>query len=302
MSRQIVERHRTILSAGVDWLTCSKQGGVLGSEFAKLSDELVEGARGAGDRTRLATWNGYAGLRGANFFTGAHGKNALVALSGPHSPALICDFIQAADNVSRIDLQVTVEHLPAEPDLGRINYRQLVAYDINPGVKPVITTIFDTHHGHTNGVGQRISDAYGRNYDKGVEAKLCEPGRLWRYEIEFKRGRAKKIAEQIASSRKVVDDSARLVYRWWSSRGVRPVPVEPSGCLIDTRLPERAETDYLRYFETNVSSSVRAAIGLHGLSSVLRALGLMNMVEPRQEMKEEKHGPFRHHISPDNGG
>jgi hypothetical protein len=287
MRMNVTERHRTILSAGVDWLTCSKSGFALGSEFGRLGDELVRGAKEAGTRTRLAILHGYAGLRGDNFFFGHHGGDALVTLSGPHNPALICDFIQASDNVSRLDLQITVEHTPPEPDLGRINFLQLVEHDTRPGVKPVVTTMYDTKGGHTNAVGARISDSYGRNYDKGVEGKLCEPGRLWRYEIEFKRGRAKKIARQIALSRKVTEDVARSVWAWWSSRGVLPVYQEPRGCLIDTRLPERAEADYLRYFESNVATSVRTAIGLHGIHSVLRALGLLNQVEVLCDAKEE---------------
>lgn len=278
MVNEVKSKHREILSAGVDWLTCSKSGGVLGSRFAALGDELVQGAREAGDRTRQATWQGYAGLRGENFFYGARDGDAVVTLSGPHEPALIADFISAADNVSRIDLQVTTEHSPAEPELGRINFRQLADGYQLAGVPPIIGTMYDTHHGHTNTVGARVSDAYGRNYDKGVQAKLCEPGRLWRYEIEFKRGRAKKVARQIALSRKVTVDAARSVWNWWTSRGVQLVPSEPSGCLIDTRIPERAPVDYLRYFETNVASSVRTAIASHGLHSVLRALGLLNQV------------------------
>lgn len=290
MGNEVIEKHRSILSAGVDWLTCSKQGRVIGSDFQRLGDELVRGAKSSGARTRLATWQGYAGLRGDDFFLGHHGDNALVALSGPHEPTLICDFIQAADNVSRIDLQMTVEHVPAEPDLGRINFQQLASYDSNPGVKPIITVIHNTHGGHTNAVGARVSDAYGRNYDKGVEGKLCEQGRLWRYEIEFKRGRAKAIARQIALSRRVAADAARTVWSWWSSRGVQPVYTAPTGYLIDTRVPERSRVDYLRYFETNVSTSVRTAISSHGLRPVLRALGLLNQVEVLCNTKEGKNG------------
>lgn len=291
MSFIVGERHREILSAGVDWLTCSKKEGVLGSDFQRLGDELVRGARESGARTRLDIWQGYAGLRGENFFYGTHGMAAVVTLSGPHEPALTADFIRASDNVSRIDLQVTVEHLPPEPELGRINFRQLVNYDGRPGQRPVITEIHDTRNAHTNGVGARISDSYGRNYDKGVEAKLCEPGRLWRYETEFKRSRAKSIARQIALSRQVTKDVARSCWEWWRSRGVLLVAQEPRGCLIDTRLPERADSDYLRYFETSVASSVRAALRLHSLSSVIRALGLQNQVKELYTAKEDGNEP-----------
>lgn len=279
-------QHKEILTAGVDWLTCSLTKGVLGSEFDKLGRQLVKEARESGAPTRLATWQGYAGVRGDGFFYGWHGDQAVVTLSGPHAPALVQEFIRASTNVSRIDLQLTVEHLPAEPSLGRINYHQLANYDGRPGVKPIVTTIQNTHHGHTNAVGARISDAYGRNYDKGIEAKLCEPGRLWRYEVEFKRGRARTVAAQIADSKSVVTDSARTVHQWWATRGVLPTPREPKGYLIDTRLPDRPEADYLAYFERNVSSSVRKAVEAHGLHAVLRSLGLLNSIGDNYTRKE----------------
>lgn len=290
MSGNIHRRHREILSAGVDWLTCSKESGLLGSEFAKLGDELVRGARERGNRTRLSTWQGYAGLRGDDFFYGWHGSRGVVTLSGRHVPALVQQFIRASDNVSRLDLQLTVEHCPPEPDLGSINYRQLAAAAEGPGLKPVVTVIHNTRGGHTNAVGSRISDAYGRNYDKGVEGKLCEPGRLWRYEVELKRGRAKSAAAQIALSDKVELDSARTVWRWWVNRGCFPVASEPKGYLIDTRLPERGSPDHLEYFERMLSKTVRAAVDSHGLHAVLRALGLHNLVDDAYTRKERGHG------------
>jgi hypothetical protein len=302
MMLPIGERHTVLLNAGIDWVTCSKKGSLLGSEFQALGDELVRGAKAADARTRLATWQGYAGLRGVNFFYGTHGMAAVVTLSGRHEPTLVQDFIRAADNVSRIDLQATVEVLPADPMLGPINYRQLESYDVNPGQKPMVTVIHNTRGGHTNAVGSRISDAYGRNYDKGVEGKLCEPGRVWRYEVEFKRGRAKTVAEQISLSRKVELDCARTVWRWWAHRGIRLLPVEPSGYPIDTRLPERPESDPLRWFETSVSQCVNDAIASHGLHAVLRALRLHNHVDREYNRKEKANDVIADHLSSDSGG
>src|SRR3982751_2796726 len=114
MQDQVV-RHTTLLDAGVDWLTCSKSGGLANSPFDDLARGMIRMGAEEGPAAQLSTWNGYAGLRVVGGFYGTSGDNAVVTLSGPHPVVLVKQLIQAADNVSRIDLQLTVEHSPADP-------------------------------------------------------------------------------------------------------------------------------------------------------------------------------------------
>lgn len=279
MEGQFIVRHRTLLTAGVDWLTCSKTGGVRGSLFETTAQLLLLEGIGRGDTPKLGSWQGYAGLQSSNAFVGMAGDNALVRLSGPHKPAHVCKLIRAADNVSRIDLQMTVELDPPDPMFGKIEFRQLAAFEGNPGRKPIVTVIHNTHGGHTNAVGSRLSDAYGRSYDKGIESGNVERGKFVRYEVEYKRHLAKKVSEQIALSGKVVDDAARSVYRYWVKKGVQPLAKEPSGGLIDQGHPARCEPEYLGYLSRNVRTPVRRAIELHGLHPVLEALGLLDYLK-----------------------
>lgn len=291
MVMNFVERHIKPLSAGVDWLTCSREDVKPGDEWDELATSLLHGSLEDGERVRLATWMGYAGLKSATMFYGWLARRSVVWMSGPHTPAHTCQLIQLASNVSRIDLQLTVEHTPADTSLGRINYRRAASYEGRPGCKPIVSEIHDTHHAHTVAIGSRISDQYGRHYDKGVESKLAAPGTIWRYEVEYKRGRAKKIAEQIALSSKVPEVAARTVWRWWASRGVMPVAREPRGCLIDMRLAAPSKPDYLEWFERRLSRSVRRAIDSHGLHAVTRALGLLPHIEAEYNRRESDNEP-----------
>jgi hypothetical protein len=284
MENQIV-RHTTLLDAGVDWLTCSKSGGLAGSAFDDLARGMIRmGAEDSG-AAQLSTWNGYAGLRVSGGFYGTSGDNAVVTLSGPHPVVLVKQLITAADNVSRIDLQLTVEHEPADPMLGRINYRLLANNEGRSGPKPIVTVIHNSRGSHTNAVGSRLSDAYGRNYDKGIESGTRPSGTCWRYEVEFKRGMAKKIAEQIALSDKVPSIAASVVNRWWETRGVRPVGRDVSVCLVDMQFPRRIKPDYIGYLRRNVQKAVSRAIRLHGLEPVLEALGLTEHIREEVERR-----------------
>lgn len=290
MVMQFEERHVKPLSAGIDWVTCSKNEVAPGEPFDDLAHGLLHQSLQEGESVRLGTWLGYAGLRTASAFYGWLGRKAVVWLSGPHSPLPTVKLIEASDNVSRLDLQLTIESTPPDKALGRVNYRLAANYDGRPGMRPIVTEIHDTKNGHTTTVGSRISDQYGRNYDKGIESKIAPAGTLWRYEVEYKRAMAKKIAEQIALSSKVVDTAARTVWLWWMSRGVRPVPREPRGCPIDTRYPTRLEPDYLQWFESKLSRSVRRAVDSHGLHPVLRALGLLPHLETHLKEGSTEHG------------
>lgn len=287
MVMNFVERHVKPLSAGIDWLTCSKAEVVPGDVFDDLAHGALHGSLEDGESVKLGTWLGYAGLRTSSAFYGWLGRRAVCWLSGPHSPAHVANLISVADNVSRLDLQLTVEHTPADKQIGKYSYQAAAHYDGRPGVRPIVTEIHDTRHGHTTTIGARVSDQYGRCYDKGVQAKVAAPGEIWRYEVEYKRDLAKKIAAEICMQPHVPDVAARAVWRWWSSRGVVPTPREPKGCLIDTRAPGRLGPDYLPWFETKLSRSVRRAVDLHGLSPVLRALGLLNQVKELYDAKEE---------------
>src|SRR4051812_38581446 len=59
----------------------------------------------------------------------------------------------------------------------------------------------DTPEGSTCNIGSRISERYLRLYDKTAETKGEYPVRCWRYEIEYKGGRAKQCANAIFTSR-----------------------------------------------------------------------------------------------------
>lgn len=227
-----------------------------------------------GEKPVLATWQGYAGLKTSTAFVGMAGDSGLCRLSGPHSPTLVSKLITNADNVSRIDLQITVQIEPPDPAFGKIEFGQLATAGNRPGFKPIVTMIHNTHGGHTNAVGSRLSDAYGRSYDKGIESGNIERGKFVRYEVEYKRGLAKKVASQIALHRKGLDLTARTVYRYWVRNGVQPLATEPSGGLIDQAHPDRSKPDYLAYLSRNVRKPVRRAIEHHGLEAVLEALGL----------------------------
>lgn len=301
MRGNFIERHEKILSSGVDWLTVSHADAKPGEPFDEIATALLRGSCLEGEQIRLGTWLGYAGLRTSSAFYGWQSSKAVCWLSGPHNAALTADLIKASSNVSRIDLQLTVEHTPADPRLGAINFRRASAYTGRPGMKPVISEIHDTRHAYTMAVGRRISNQYGRHYDKGVESKSAEPGRRWRFEVEYKRDMAEKIAAQIALSDKVEADCARSVYRWWASRGVSPLQREPRGCLIDTTQRAPLKPAYLEWFSTKVARSVHKAVEQHGLAQVIESLGLSAYLGFDPTEGAAQHESYQHPLQVDSG-
>lgn len=290
MAMNFIERHVRPLSAGIDWLTVSKKDVRPSDEFDDLATSLLHASLEEGEKVRLGSWMGYAGLRSPRCFYGWLGQKAVCWLSGPHTPAHTVKLIEIADNVSRLDLQMTVEHTPPDAALGRINFRRAATYEGRAGVRPIVTELHDTKGGCTISIGSRISDQYGRHYDKGVQAKLGPAGALWRFEVEYKRDIALKMARQMAAAGKMADAAARSVWQWWTSRGIPPTARAPKGCLIDMRLPARTEADPLEWFESKVSRTVRRAVDSQGLHPVLRALGLLPKVEDFYLKGDEENG------------
>lgn len=283
MQKSFVVQSSNLPECGVDWLTCTATGGfaVDGLEAIARRELLLQ--KEAGQTIRPASWQGYVGHRGENIFYGCRPKEAALTLSGASPLPLIKECIEAATNVSRIDLQITVRHEQPYMSYGKLAYSLLEDGGTRPGRKPIITRIHKTAPGETISVGSRLSDQYGRVYDHGVKHGTSAPGTAWRHEVEFKRDSALHIARQITLPDKALDSIARTVYLWYASRGLRLMEREPSGSLMESVGTVRNDPGGIEWLRRNVQSTVLKAVHTHGLAATLDALGLLNLDTIRKE-------------------
>jgi hypothetical protein len=263
-----------VLNAGLDWLTCTAapgagQGGLEAWAVAQINQRRV-----AGSELRPSARLGYVGFTVPGFFLGTSEQGALVTMSGPTCYALGADCIALADNVSRLDLQVTVSSGSERPDLVGQHYRSTTARYRRSHRQSAVTMIENYPAGATMLLNKRCSDRFGRIYDKGVESGCAEPRNIFRYEVELKRKAAKLLACQVPQGDSQPSFVCATVHRFFSDRMVqprfRPIDAGHAGQLV---IPSETKR-YLEWYSASVRQSIPKAIKLHGLPLVLEALGL----------------------------
>jgi hypothetical protein len=193
--------------------------------------------------------------------------------------------LPVAENVSRVDLAVTIRTRNEVGDLVQVYY-DWVKQNLGAWEARKLTKIENNKGGQTLYVGSRASDQFGRIYDKGAQDKKLKvpPGYLWRYEVEFKEDRAGKIANQL---RDLVDPNAspaqriqQTVYLWFDSRDVPPLFCRAKSLPLDSTVSARVTTDEkaLAWLSAQVAPTVARLMNKGKTDQTLQALGVQKWV------------------------
>lgn len=275
---------QTVISTGPDWLTCTAADGGSKRALRDCWDEVESMNKDASRVSNIASRFGFDGQQCSGAFTGVLGERRILILSGHHSAPLTAKAITAAESISRFDLQVTTWCNGEYPHVGLEIYRALRAARSASGRTGSVTIIQGYPSGESCYINKRSSDSYGRIYDKAAESNLGRPRSVWRYEVEFKKGRSEKIARQWACSKKAVAFGASCVHSWMVSKGV-PKPCLPVIEAISCELTlANKDRDVLTWFEETIRPCIRKAVKQFGTALVIEALGLPD--ELKQEITE----------------
>lgn len=199
-----------VLEVGVDWITATVRPGskmtVVGGMAEKwYLDRQEDGWQGKGWR-----WNGYSGSTCDGISYGRREDGLIVRLSGVVALMHWRTLASYADNVSRLDLQVTAE----DDDLKNL-WAHMVKADsrfdarISNGMTKT-GLIESTPAGSTFTIGSRSSDRYFRVYDKTAESLGEYPAGSWRWEIEYKGALSNAVSEGLM---KLKDTENAVIHR-----------------------------------------------------------------------------------------
>lgn len=292
-----------IISSGPDWLTATAKGGSAMWEFSAIADEVLEEERRAGGKVSRASLHGFEGWKAAGFFSGCRQHDSAIILSGPRTPPLFAKVAQEATNVSRLDLQTTIACEHDRPHLGKQGYHHLARSPNKRGRQGKLTLTQSLPRGETLNVNSRSSDAYGRLYDKATEAKIGEARSLWRYEVEFKRGRALHYTRALLARDDPPTESASLVFDWWDTKGLRPLYDRPSGTASIAELGHvQRNRNVLSWFEESLQVTVARAINQYGFEPTIKALGLESRFQTERERSNDGPSDCTRSVSSDSGG
>ena len=221
-----ISSSRPVVSAGMDWLTCTAQQPSRVAALLDFGRDIISQEEGSGAVRKGWHWQGYSGWQAGGAGYGFNGAGAILRLSGATARELAADAISGADNVSRLDVQATVTADGIGSDHAIRLYAGLAGTRGGRG-RPISRSLIQTSYGGDSlYLGRRISDAYGRVYNKSAEEKESAQTPRWRYEVEYKR---KPAAAQARAYCEASDREAwcvARVYHWFSDRGCAP-PIGP---------------------------------------------------------------------------
>lgn len=272
-----------IFSAGVDWITASGCPGSSSLAMEKFWDELESNERAAGRDVKPAARLGYKGWQAQGAFFGRSTQGVLCQLTTLRAALGAKELTTLATKVSRLDVQVTVFCGRDGPNLAQEGFNALDQKRRSKGRMHAYSYTLTRPAGATLSINQRISDLYGRLYDKGAEAKLGPPHFLWRYELEMKRKPAHRWAHILAGSERPAALSCELVHEFYSSKKVLPRFQRLSDDLAGQRFIEERTTDVRRWLDTSVSVTIAKQIKKVGLEVTLRDLHLHHLFDLRKD-------------------
>lgn len=239
-----------VVDAGVDWITATIRPGRKLAMMHTLAEGWYLDRTDDGWQGKAWKWNGYSGSTTDGISYGKRDDGLIVRLSGVMAINHWATLVMYADNVSRLDLQVTGQddystnewHRHAQ---GESRYDARIA---NGMTKTSIRE--DTPNGATFYIGSRSSDRYYRIYDKSAESGGEYPSRSWRWEIEYKAGLANAVAASLIGRHDQVNALiARLRTDFWSYGVTLPVTYVSPGwraSVFGTVTSDQRRLEWLR--------------------------------------------------------
>lgn len=258
----------------VDWITASAPCETEDNPLWTLGQRALNRLQREGENPSRWHSHGYRGWSSTGVRVGSRPDGVTLQLSGDQARDQWLHCFRAAVNVSRLDLAVDTHFHPPIPALASELYRNAGHVPLRNGRRPKSSLIVNSDGGATVYIGRRVSENYGRVYDKGIEQKTAPVGSWWRWEVELKGETALAVSRALAASPAPASYVGGFVAEWFRSRsGCRFASLdEPQNCILQR---SSSSTDAkLRWLSSSVRPTIQRLIELVGRERVLLALGL----------------------------
>jgi hypothetical protein len=273
-----------IVQVGVDWLTCSATRRASARRLTAIGRRILSAEERRGNIRKLWHFSGYDGLHCGGVQVGERYDGACVRLTSGLADDHWLAAYQEADNLSRIDLQVTVRYGRDPRQIISQHYREALCFTKRHPRGATVDLWKSSNGSSTLYLGQRCSDNFGRIYDKGRESKVDTLRNCVRYERECKGDVAKAMGHLLARSRNRKPQIVAEVSSFITARGVSQGFALSPMTSIEVPAKISDHDRLLSWLTVQVSPSVKQLIAAGRYNEVLIALGLTGSTQSRLQL------------------
>lgn len=268
-----------VICAGVDWLTCTVPRSREFEHFRELGMSLVDEEAAQGNDTRRYKSQGYHGWASGGASCGTRYDTHIIQMRSDLARERWRDAGAIAQNISRLDLQYTIELSRRQPDVIMKTYMNLRGARSVGGRRASLRLITSKDDGDTVYCGKRSSDRFGRWYDKGAEDKSASKGKVLRYEMQTARASAKLHAAEMMESTSDTATAIQFVSTYFSKRGL-PSGIAPAQYreVLTSRVTD--DMRRLRWLQSGVAPSIKVLRAHNRLYEAIHALELCDILDP----------------------
>lgn len=260
---------------GLDWLTVTTRSVVGRAELQKAVDKVLASKEGKGVTIKPWHWRGYEGIFAEGVRHGKRDDSDIAILSGEKCQSYWKAFTSGGFNCTRLDVALDVEYVHINENIADMCRSQFEVWQNGRKQRMNATFVVNLNGGKTFYIGSRESDRFCRIYDKGAQRGGL-PGKLWRFEVEYKGSVAKNAWAVLESSDTPITDMVSWVRAELLSRGVT-IPFLDNSSEVQPRLKAlgliKSEETTLQWLRTQVRPSLLKLIETGRIEDIESALG-----------------------------
>lgn len=263
-----------ILEIGIDWITATATHKTSARKLYLEGTRLLEDEARSGNDRHHWSMQGYQGFKCGSVQVGTRHDGGIVRLSGGYANDHWTTVFKKADNVSRLDVQVTIK-----PDNGasrfiQQTYKRACRYSSSLTRGPEVKSFRSLRSGNTVYLGSRKSEVFGRCYDKWRESKLDHYAECVRLEVEMKERLALRAAAGLYDSRRPATDMLGIVYYFFQKRAGATWTAVNMPTFIKGRRSATDRERQLEWVRTACAPTIKRLIADGYRDEVLECLGL----------------------------
>lgn len=277
--------NQTLIESRVDYLTCTTyhhwctNPAQFQRQLTRALD-VLQAEKRRGDDVKGWRMESFNGFTSGRFSIAQNDHGLLIRLSSDLAAMHWHDFFLDATNVSRIDCAATFREDGPWTDRTQTHLDEVRSWASVSSPRLRVTRIDGGLHGNSLMVGSRSSEAYARIYDKYAESKHEAYQDCWRYEVEFKKRSALRVAFQLSETVLDVLGPARLALGWLTRRNVDVGQIHSFKLERELMPAVTCDERKYRWLRRSVAPLVSRLIKSGHLAETLDALGLSNLVQP----------------------